>query len=1147
MLQSVTQDDIPLLRALVPLNTLPDAELSALLETLEIKSSAEGSVLFEAGDTDTGNLYLLSGRIELLAGESVVDVIIAGAATARFPIAHQFPRKYKARARTAVRYVVVESHLLGQLLEKDRQDALRLDEGKAGEGPADWIGKLLQSRIFQSLPKDALHAVLQRMRAIEVHAGDELIREGEPGDYFYLLDRGDALVSRGGEPLAELHGGDMFGEEALLGDVPRGASVGMRTDGRVLRLDRDSFRQLVKLPVLRRSAVAAVPGLVASGCVLLDVRDPDAFARGHPKGAINLPFDSLRYQAASLARERCYVACGDVPGHGLVACYLLTERGFDVTALDGDVRELAMDDDHKASSSRSAEQAGARDTDADTGVVASRTRHQSLAADYRLQIDDLGARLEAANRRCEQFAEQRDELRERLDALERQERTWQADEQLRESFDQRLKAQQAQSDALETELELMRRLEIDARNEAREQQRECTRLANELRAREAALQSLASERDQANQRAEALASSSGEKDGAEAGDEARRALRRTQLDLEYRLGLATDKLKEAEEQARERQRQRDRDVATLSDKIAGLERQLRDSGRAFIDANSRYKEAEKAYQEQIALLEARLQQQAAAGLDDEAVTQRDRERLALLNQLDEQEARTSGLDEEVADLRRQLQASTEEATELREIIETYAGDLEAARGHTDGAQVEALKTELALVREQAEQELERMASRLGLAREAGDGSPSGSVELENLRQELSVARRALREREEALDAAHDERQFLEDSLEDRDQDLDRATGRLAEIEASLRDKERRMTELDAELAKSKTALVKCHQERDAIQAADFRDARFAAASTSDAGVGARRGSWFGGLLGGLLLAGVGVWLGGHFGWLPSPMSADHSKTVIKPVSGTSGVDASDAPAVPERHDLPTRGGPLSPVAVRDRLADGSLGPAMRQLSGSLFLMGSDESWAPRNARPRHSVRVGAFWISEHEVSVAEYRRFVRATGRRAPTGFGWRGDELPVTGVSWEDADAYGVWLSKQTGRHYRLPSESEWEYAAAGGSTARYWWGEHPLPGKENCADCGTRYDDRQPAPVGSFAANGFGLFDVAGNVMEWVEDCYRANYRVRLADADCRRHVFRGGSFHRPLAQLITVARGDGSPDMRMPYLGFRVVRDE
>ena len=1145
MLQSVTEDDIPLLKALVPLNTLPAAELTALLETLEIRSSGEGSVLFQAGDTDTGNLYLLSGRIELLAGESVVDVIIAGAATARFPIAHRFPRKYSARARTAVRYVVVESHLLGRLLEKDRRDALRADDGDIGDDTADWIGKLLQSRVFQSLPKEALHAVLQRMRAIDVHAGDELIREGEPGDYFYLLDRGEALVSRDGEQLALLHGGDMFGEEALLGDVPRGASVAMRSDGRVLRLDRDSFRQLVKLPVLRRCGMEAVPELVASGCVLLDVRDPEVFAQEHPAGAINLPFDSLRYQAASLAHERRYVVCGDVPGHALVACYLLTERGFDVTAMDGDARALVIDDDRSAAPSQPSRQ---RPGDGDAEWIGDilRTCHPGLAADYRLQIDDLGARLEAANRRCEQFAAQRDELRDRLAALERQQRTWLADERFRESFDQRLKAQQAQSDALETELALMRRLEVEARNEARKQHRECTRLGEALQERDERLQSLMSERDQARQRAETLAPRGDGQDDVATEDEARRVLRRTQLDLEHRLGVVTDKLNEAEEQARKRQRQRDKDVATLSDKIAGLERQLRDSGRAFIDANNRYKEAEQAYQEQISLLEARLQRQEA-GLDDEVVARRDRERLVLINQLDEQEARARELDQEVADLRRQLQASTEEATELREIIETYAGDREVACGQSGDVQVEALKAELALVREQAEAELESMASRLGLAREVGDDSQPGSVEQENLRQELSVVQRALREREEALEAAHDERQFLEDSLEDRDQDLDRISGRLSALEVALRDRELRMGELEAEIAQSKAALAKCHKERDAIQAADFRDARFAAVPPSGAGMAARPGSWLIGLFGGLVLAGAGAWLGWHFGWLPLPVAAGRSDVVAEPTTDASRHDEAVARPAPEAHHLPTRGGPLSPVAVRDRLADGSLGPAMRQLSGSLFLMGGDAAWAPRNARPRHSVSIGRFWIGEREVSVAEYQRFVRATGRRAPTDFGWRGDDLPVTGVSWEDASAYAVWLSRQTGKHYRLPSEGEWEYAAAGGSTARYWWGEKPLTGMENCADCGTRYDNRQPAPTGSFAANGFGLFDVAGNVMEWVEDCYRANYRVGLADADCRRHVFRGGSFHRLLAQLTTVARGQGSPDMRMPYLGFRVARDD
>jgi formylglycine-generating enzyme required for sulfatase activity len=147
---------------------------------------------------------------------------------------------------------------------------------------------------------------------------------------------------------------------------------------------------------------------------------------------------------------------------------------------------------------------------------------------------------------------------------------------------------------------------------------------------------------------------------------------------------------------------------------------------------------------------------------------------------------------------------------------------------------------------------------------------------------------------------------------------------------------------------------------------------------------------------------------------------------------------------------------------------------------------------------------------------------------------------------------AYTRWLSQQTGRTYRLPSEAEWEYAARGGSDDWHWWGYALGQGNAVCLDCGSDWDARQPAPVGSLAANPFGLYDTAGNVMEWVQDCYNPNYQGAPADGsawltgDCEQRVVRGGAYNKPSANLRSSARSKLPGELRLQMLGFRVVRE-
>ena len=248
--------------------------------------------------------------------------------------------------------------------------------------------------------------------------------------------------------------------------------------------------------------------------------------------------------------------------------------------------------------------------------------------------------------------------------------------------------------------------------------------------------------------------------------------------------------------------------------------------------------------------------------------------------------------------------------------------------------------------------------------------------------------------------------------------------------------------------------------------------------------------------------------------------------------------------------------PASPAiaavrSFRDALPDGSSGPLMVELPAAGYLMGSAGNSLNFEERPQHSVNLPAYAIGKYEVSFAEYDRFARATGRYLPHDEGWGRDDRPVINVSWNDAEAYARWLSEQTGHRYRLPSESEWEFAARADTTAAFWWDGVTGVNPANCFDCGSRWDGNSTAPVGSFQANKFGLHDTAGNVQEWIEDCYHPNYQDAPSDGSawqspgCTERVVRGGSYTSPLDSVRSAKRAQFHQDTRLDNLGFRVVR--
>ncbi len=220
-------------------------------------------------------------------------------------------------------------------------------------------------------------------------------------------------------------------------------------------------------------------------------------------------------------------------------------------------------------------------------------------------------------------------------------------------------------------------------------------------------------------------------------------------------------------------------------------------------------------------------------------------------------------------------------------------------------------------------------------------------------------------------------------------------------------------------------------------------------------------------------------------------------------------------------------------------------PEMMRVPAGTFEMGSADD--PTEG-PVHRVTVKAFSIGRYPVKIGEWKACVAAGAcRYQPQG----DDDLPVYNISWDDAQEYVSWLSSRTGARYRLPTEAEWEYAARGRSTTKYWWGNQLVPGKAACKGCGGQYAGSRPMKVGMFAANGFGLFDMTGSIDQWVADCWNRNYAGAPRDgsawekANCRQHVLRGGSWKNDASYSRTSSRNNYDTDIRYPTHGLRVVR--
>ena len=339
------QLDTDLLKIFSPLDGLKRDNLAALAKKVQIRELSPQQFLFKEGDSEKRTVYVISGSLELLDQGQVQEIIEGGTDKAKNPVSPIFPRRFGARARDRVRYISIDSDLLDVMLTWDQTGSYEVSDlqGQADVGGDDWMTMLLQTKAFHKIPPANIQAIFMRMQQINYKTGDVVLKQGAEGDYFYVLTRGKCLVTRetplnkDGIKLAELSVGDTFGEEALISDAKRNATVTMTTSGSVMRLGKDDFKRLLNEPMLDWVSLSEAEEVVRGGGQWLDVRLPSEFENHHQQGAINIPLYFIRLKISTLDQNTKYVVCCDTGRRSSAGAYILSERGFQAYVLRGGI------------------------------------------------------------------------------------------------------------------------------------------------------------------------------------------------------------------------------------------------------------------------------------------------------------------------------------------------------------------------------------------------------------------------------------------------------------------------------------------------------------------------------------------------------------------------------------------------------------------------------------------------------------------------------------------------------------------------------------------------------------------------------------------------------------------------------------------
>lgn len=366
------------LKAFEPISSLSTERLEELQGLADVETLGIGVTIFREGDVDNQSVYLLDGDVQMrsVSNESLNTSMTHKAADAKHPLAEGQPRQVTCTAMTLAKVLRVDNGILDYMLtwdqlavaeekeepvletqqeevddkleEKSEEQPLEIEKEEETvvidapvevEDGRNWIRRMRHIMAFKNMPPANIKSLLQRMETISADKGDVIIEQGSPGDYYYVLTEGEALVTRTVE-LATLNAGASFGEEALLSGSKRNASVTMTGPGQLMRLAKNDFNELLKEPLLDRVTPDEAQVRVAKGNIWLDVRHVTEFNHSHLQNAINIPLHELRMRMKELDKNKEYICYCGTGRRSSAAAFLLVQNGFKVVVLVGGVQKI---------------------------------------------------------------------------------------------------------------------------------------------------------------------------------------------------------------------------------------------------------------------------------------------------------------------------------------------------------------------------------------------------------------------------------------------------------------------------------------------------------------------------------------------------------------------------------------------------------------------------------------------------------------------------------------------------------------------------------------------------------------------------------------------------------------------------------------
>ena len=680
------------IRSLTPVHGLPQKYQDQVIAQGTLLKYKKKQFVFKQGDRDGYAYYLLEGELELYSDEQLVKSMEGNNADALYPLAQLQPRQMSGKAKSPLVVLRLERAMLDRLLTLDDSTESEVSEdtvpGEADES-ADWMSNVLQSELFARVPPANIQRIFTTLETLEVKAGESVVRQGEPGEYYYILGKGRAMVTRKavseGAPvkLAELKEGDCFGEEALVSESTRNASVTMLTAGELMRMTKEDFIELIKKPALQEIRYTEAKKLVRDGGAWLDVRLADEHNDRAITNSINIPLAQIRKRLGELEPDVNYIVYCDTGSRSSAAAFVLTENGIDACYLSGGLIEVTDIPAEEEAKNPTLPELITEPDSVEFEITASVLEAELVRADAQLE-DALKLKAETTQTR---------EMREERATLEK--KRAEADAAVAEAKRLKMEVIVAKR-AAEAEVETRRAREKEQLMQLKRQAEERLRQEKQKLDAEYARQAKALE-EMRNNREKSQAKMDGERAKVEAeAEEAKQRLEEAKR-IKKEAEAARRKMERESEKARTSQVEEERKLREeITAKIAEERRQLESEFARTAE------ELEKARREQ-AVAEAgrRAAAEEAKKIVAEQHAEYDKRRAA-------EEAELKAERERLAEESERIQQVLEEAQQAKEDAEASRQEAEKRAGEIKHSQAQAERVGMAVAQKQLKAELKEI-------------------------------------------------------------------------------------------------------------------------------------------------------------------------------------------------------------------------------------------------------------------------------------------------------------------------------------------------------------------------------------------------------------------------------------------------------